>query len=148
MRHWFSILLTICFGGVFVYSGVVKVANPIAFLDNVRSFQMLRDPFAALLAISLPWLEIFAGVAVVTGVLRSGGLLILCASLVVFLAAIGWAWAHGIDIRCGCFGGSGNASSSYVDLMARDLALLALGGTVAWSQMRGGRAKVAKAKAV
>ncbi len=129
---WLYRLLATLFGGVFVYAGALKVRDPIAFLDNVRSFQMLADPYAAWLAISLPWLEIFAGLAVITGVLRAGGLLLLNGSLLVFFAAICWAWHHGIDIRCGCFGGSGSAVANYQELLTRDAALLLLGGAVAW----------------
>jgi uncharacterized membrane protein YphA (DoxX/SURF4 family) len=80
-------LLCLLFGGAFIYAGVMKAQQPMVFLDDVRSFQILHDPYAAWVAMGLPWLEIFAGLAVVTGILRSGGLLILNASLIVFVAA-------------------------------------------------------------
>ena len=134
---WLHRLLATLFGGVFLYAGVLKARDPIVFLDDVRSFQMLADPYAAWLAISLPWLEIFAGLAVITGVLRAGGLLLLNAALLVFFVAISWAWYRGIDIRCGCFGDSGSASASdYFTLLARDAALLLLGGAVGIVGMR------------
>jgi uncharacterized membrane protein YphA (DoxX/SURF4 family) len=117
--HWL-------FGGVFIYAGIVKAWNPQLFLDDVRSFQLLGDPWAACLAMGLPWLEIFAGIAVITGLWRPGGLLVLNGALIAFLGAIGIAWYRGIDIRCGCFGAS-MATSNYLELIARDVALLALG---------------------
>jgi len=119
-------LMHLVFGGVFVYAGVSKAWNPQAFLDDVRSFDLLGDPWAAWLAMGLPWLEIFAGLAVITGVLRRGGLLVLNGALVGFLGAIALSWHRGIDIRCGCFG-SAEASSNYVELILRDVLLLALG---------------------
>lgn len=79
----------------------------------------------------LPWLEILAGLAVMSGVLRSGGMLILNASLLIFLGAIILSWWRGIDIRCGCFGHQ-EASSSYRDLILRDLLLLAVGSVLVW----------------
>ncbi len=121
-----KILLHLIFGGVFVYAGTVKAWNPQAFLDDVRSFDMLPDPLAAWLAMGLPWLEIFAGLAVITGVMRGGGLLILNGALLSFLGGIGIAWYRGIDIRCGCFGAS-TATSNYIELIIRDLVLLLLG---------------------
>lgn len=121
-----KILLHLIFGGAFVYAGVVKAWNPQAFLEDVRSFDMLPDPLAAWLAMGLPWLEIFAGLAVITGVMRHGGLLILNGALLSFLGGIGIAWYRGIDIRCGCFGAS-TATSNYVELIVRDVVLLALG---------------------
>ncbi len=125
------LLLHFFFGGVFVYAGILKVADPMSFLDDVRSFDLLDDPFAAWLAMGLPWLEIFAGLAVMSGFLRSGGLLILNASLLIFLVAISISWWRGIDIRCGCFGHS-DASTSYRDLILRDLLLLAVGIVLVW----------------
>ena len=118
-------ILHFLLGGIFVYAGVMKALRPMVFLDDVRSFALLPDPYAALLAMFLPWLEIFAGLAVISGCLRKGGLLLLTGSLLVFLIAIGIAWAHGTDIRCGCFGGDVE-SSGYLTLIVRDLLLLAL----------------------
>ncbi|MFN0076591.1 MAG: MauE/DoxX family redox-associated membrane protein [Prosthecobacter sp.] len=125
------LLLHFFFGGVFVYAGILKVADPMSFLDDVRSFDLIGDPFAAWLAMGLPWLEIFAGLAVMSGFLRSGGMLILNASLLIFLGAIILSWWRGIDIRCGCFGHS-DATSNYRDLILRDLLLLATGIVLVW----------------
>jgi uncharacterized membrane protein YphA (DoxX/SURF4 family) len=118
-----------------VYSGWAKVQDPSAFLGAVRSFDLLGDPFAAWVALFLPWMEIFAGLAVVTGILRHGGLLLLNLSLVVFLAGICVSWARGLDIRCGCFGDPNQLTSTaaaYTELIIRDLVLLALGGFLQW----------------
>ncbi|MBE2284368.1 MAG: DoxX family membrane protein [Prosthecobacter sp.] len=125
------LLLHFFFGGVFVYAGLLKVADPMSFLDDIRSFDLLGDPWAAWLAMGLPWLEILAGLAVMSGFLRSGGMLILNGSLVVFLIAICLAWWRGIDIRCGCFGHS-DATSSYRDLILRDVLLLLAGIVLVW----------------
>lgn len=125
------LLLHFLFGGVFVYAGILKVADPMSFLDDVRSFDLLGDPWAAWVAMGLPWLEIFAGLAVMSGFLRSGGLVILNASLVLFLIVISIAWFRGIDIRCGCFGHT-DATSSYRDLILRDVLLLLAGIVLVW----------------
>ena len=119
-------LLCLTFGAVFLYAGAMKLRDPIAFLDDVRSFQILPDPFAAWLALGLPWLEILAALAVITGLLRPGGLAVLNGLLIVFLAAIALSWARGLDLSCGCFGGD-PAASDYPTLLIRDLLLLVLG---------------------
>lgn len=125
--NWLQRILHLLFGGVFVYAGIMKAWHPMVFLEDVRSFALLPDPYAALLAIFLPWLEIFAGLAVIVGALRKAGLAVLNLSLLLFLGAIVIAWVRGTDIRCGCFGGSSDATSSYIELIIRDLVLLALG---------------------
>jgi putative oxidoreductase len=126
-------LLAILFGAIFLYAGVLKAYDPSAFLADVRSFALLPDPYAAWLALGLPWLEILAGMAVILGVLRSGGLLLLNAALVAFFVAIAQAWWRGISIHCGCFGAKTGASE-YAELFTRDLLLLALGLWLLWRE--------------
>ena len=132
---WLRLFLHLLFGGVFVYAGALKAWDPAAFVMDVRSFELLRDPLAAWLAMGLPWLEIFAGLAVMSGPLRAGGLLILNVTLVGFLIAILSAWARGLDIQCGCFGG-GAGTTDYVELLVRDVVLLALGFWLAFSSRK------------
>lgn len=132
---WIVRLLCLAFGGLFIFSGWEKIKDPTAFLGAVRSFDLLSDPYAAWVALSLPWMELFAGFAVIAGVLRRGGLLLLNLSLVVFLLGICISWARGLDIRCGCFGDPNHltsTSAAYAELVIRDLVLLALGGFLQW----------------
>ncbi len=96
---------------------------------------MLPDPFSAWLALGLPWLEIFAGVAVIIGVLRQSGLLLLNLSLVMFFIALGSAWHRGLNIDCGCFGG-GEKTTDYTMLFVRDGLLLAAGLLLMWLEHR------------
>jgi uncharacterized membrane protein YphA (DoxX/SURF4 family) len=129
---WTKVVLAFVFGGVFIWAGWVKVQDPAQFLVNIRSFHLLPDPFAAWLALLLPWLEIFAGLCVLTGWLQRGGLLILNASLVAFAIALISAWMRGLDVECGCFGG-GKGTTTIVEALIRDAVLLAVG---AWLMMR------------
>lgn len=141
---WILRVLAVLFGGTFIYAGVVKASDPGLFLIDIRSYDMpiMHDPHAAWLAISLPWLEIFAGLAVVAGVFRSSGLLILNVLLVVFFFAIGSAWHRGINIKCGCFGGGGDAAANYTWLFTRDGLLLALGLVTSWLEWRRVRGRI------
>jgi putative oxidoreductase len=125
-KPWLGEAIAWVFGLVFIWSGWIKAQDPAQFLASIRSFHILPDPFAAWLALALPWLEIFAGLAVLTGWLRQGGLLLLNASLVIFAAALVAAWLRGLDIECGCFG-SGKGATSIVDALLRDAALLGIG---------------------
>ncbi|MEZ0275012.1 MAG: MauE/DoxX family redox-associated membrane protein [Roseimicrobium sp.] len=127
-----ALVLAWIFGGVFIWAGWVKVQDPSQFLVSIRSFHLLPDPFAAWLALLLPWLEIFSGLCVFTGWLRRGGLLLLNASLVVFAIALVTAWARGLDVECGCFGG-GKGTTTIVEALIRDAVLLAVG---AWLMLR------------
>lgn len=124
-------LLALVFGGVFVYAGVLKLRDPGLFLIDIRSFDMLPDPYAAWLALVLPWIEILSGLAVITGFFRKGGLLLLNLALVAFFIAIGIAKSRGLSIQCGCFGGHDSASN-YLELFVRDGVLLLMGLILLW----------------
>lgn len=125
-KCWVYRLVALVFGGVFVYSGILKALDPGRFVISVRSFRLLPDPFAAWLAMGLPWLEIVAGLAVITGILRRGGLMLLNVALVIFAVALCLAWARGLNVECGCFGGGG--ATAIVDALLRDALLLLMGG--------------------
>lgn len=135
---WFWRFAALFFGGVFIYAGVLKLRDPLLFQKDIESFDLIGDPWTAMLAVSLPWLELLAGLAVITGILRNGGLLLLNLSLVVFFGAIGSAWYRGLNIECGCFGGA-NATPSYAGLFIRDGLLLALGLALMWKDARSAR---------
>jgi putative oxidoreductase len=132
---WLILILAWLFGMVFIWTGWLKVQDPAQFLVNIRSFRILPDPFAAWLALGLPWLEIFAGLAVLTGWLRKGGLLLLNAALVIFGIALISAWVRRLDIECGCFGGK-HGATSIEEALVRDAVLLAVGLWLAFMQRR------------
>lgn len=121
--------------GVFVYAGVLKAVDPQEFLLDVRSFQMLRDPWAAVLALGLPWLEIFCGLALLLGGWTRGACLILGGLLLVFAAAFIQAWARGIDVTCGCFGKTEN-KTDFGQSLSIDGMLLVLTALVWWARAR------------
>ncbi len=127
--NWARRILAFGFGGVFVYAGARKLWDPGLFLIDIRSFDLLPDPFAAWLALVLPWVEVLAGLAIMTGVFRRGGLVLLNAALVTFFIALGIAQSRGLSIQCGCFGGH-DTTADYLELFLRDGALLLVGITL------------------
>jgi putative oxidoreductase len=91
-------------GGIFVYAGVVKVLNPVQFANDIDNYKTLPWFVSVRLAVYLPWLEIFCGLALISRFLYRGGLLILTALILVFIGATIAAKMRGLDITCGCFG--------------------------------------------
>lgn len=127
--------------GVFLYTGAVKAWDPGAFVLNVRSFQMLGDPWAAWVALGLPWLEVWTGLALLLGGWARGALLVSAGLSVAFIAAFVQAWVRDLDVTCGCFGKSEN-KTNFVAALAIDFSLLALTIFAAWALKQSGRRAV------
>ena len=91
-------------GGVFIYSGVVKVLDPLAFAQQVRNYRTVGQDLAFLVAVYLPWLEILAGAFVAAGVLKKASAALISLMLGGFIALVAVTMVRGIDVDCGCFG--------------------------------------------
>ena len=133
-------------GGVFLVAGALKLPDPDAAVRAVRAYRLLPEPLVAPVAFGLPVLEIAVGLALVAGVFVRTAAVVAAALLVVFLAGVGSAWARGLQIDCGCFGGGGEVAAgetAYPTEVVRDVALLAVALALArWPRSRlalGGR---------
>lgn len=85
------LLARLVIGGFFIYMGVVKLQDPIAFLKQVRLYEMLPETPPYLLngtAIVLPWLEIVCGLALIVGIYLRGAGATIALMLAVFSPAI------------------------------------------------------------
>ena len=117
-------ILDVIVGGIFIYAGVVKVLDPIQFSNDIDNYQSLPWFVSVRLALYLPWLEIFCGIALAFRFLHRGGLSILTALILVFIGATIAAKLRGLDISCGCFGHA-SQGWSFPQHMAVDLAIFA-----------------------
>jgi uncharacterized membrane protein YphA (DoxX/SURF4 family) len=112
---------------VFLFAGFAKLADPARFAVEIGNYRLLPPLVAGLVAVYLPWLEITLGLGLCVPRLRFAATAISAALLGVFCAALVGALLRGLDIRCGCFGGSGaDAGLSAGQALARNLALIAL----------------------
>jgi putative oxidoreductase len=101
---WIVGLGRVLLGLFFVLSGAVKAWDPAAFQQDVLAYQLVEVRSAFVVAHYLPFLEIALGVAVWTGIGYRVSLLVIAVLLFVFIGALSWTWALGLDIRCGCLG--------------------------------------------
>ena len=102
-----AIIARIALGGWFSYSGGIKVFGTglDRFTRDIANYQLVAPPLDAIAAYTVPWFEIVAGLCLMVGILRRGAILTLAGLVAVFAVCIGWAWAHQLDISCGCHGG-------------------------------------------
>ena len=123
-------------GVVLAVAGGLKVTSPAVSARAVRAFQILPYDFAGYVGYALPVVEILVGLLLIAGLFTrasavAGGLLMLA-----FVIGIISAWARGLSIDCGCFGGGGAVEASqtkYLPDLLRDLGLVAC---AAWLLVR------------
>jgi uncharacterized membrane protein YphA (DoxX/SURF4 family) len=127
--HW---PVAIVLGAVFVYASLDKIAHPAEFARIVYHYRILGPSPSVgpwlpnLLAVTLPWIEIVAGVFLIAGLWRREAAGLVAVLLVAFIGAVSWALLHGIDLEnCGCFTVSGAGRRAGINLLLEDLAMLA-----------------------
>jgi len=123
--------------GIFLYASIDKIANPAAFAKDIYNYQILPDALINLTALVLPWLELLLGLCLLTGVWMPGAVLTVNGLLIVFLAALVFNLARGLNVDCGCFGAGGlGPSMSTGGYLLRDMAFLSLGVFLFFSVFR------------
>ena len=91
-------------GALFVYSALAKISDPEDFARAVMRYGVLPDFTLGLFSLTMPMLELLAGLAMLfTKWLRESAL-IVSGMLAMFIVALVQALARGLEISCGCFG--------------------------------------------
>jgi hypothetical protein len=111
-------------GGVFVFAGVIKLLDPAKFAQDIANYQAFPHWTWNLAAAIVPVTEILAGLAVLTGVKRRAGAIVLGSLTLAFVGLILSVIVRDIDLSCGCFGEAAEASEVGWPLLLRDVGLL------------------------
>lgn len=97
------LVLRLLLGAVFVYASLDKIWDPAAFAKIVYQWQVVGPVASNLVAVTLPWVELLAGLLLIAGVWKRESALVVALMLVVFIVAAGTVMARGIDVEnCGC----------------------------------------------
>jgi uncharacterized membrane protein YphA (DoxX/SURF4 family) len=128
---WIGLLSRLVLGGVLLAAGLLKYQHLDKSQMAVRAYELLPIPFANFMGIILPFVEIAAGILLVIGAGVRISALVSAVLMVAFIIGISWAWARGLSIDCGCFGGGGQVepgTASYLPELLRDggLGLMAI----------------------
>lgn len=131
-----GLLARLVLGGALLVAGGLKVGNPRGSARAVQAYEVLPFEVAEYVGIALPWIEVIVGALLVLGLFVRVNALIGTLLMAVFVVGIAQAWARGLTIDCGCFGGGGEVAAEetrYGREIARDLAFALCG---AWLVLR------------
>ena len=81
--------------------------HPADSVRAVRAYDLLPEAVVPAVGHLLPVVEVVIGLCLVLGVLVRGTSLVSALLFVAFIIGISSAWARGLSIDCGCFGGGG-----------------------------------------
>jgi uncharacterized membrane protein YphA (DoxX/SURF4 family) len=129
LQPWIGLVCRLTLGGVLFVAGFLKVDKLEVSQMAVRSYELLPIPIANFLGQTLPFFEVVIGLLLILGaatrvVAALGGF-----TMFIFIIAIGQAWARGLNIDCGCFGGGGTVApgeTRYLQEILRDAGLVAM----------------------
>lgn len=117
-------------GGVLLYAGATKVLTPVGSARAVQAYQIFPFEMAQYIGYALPIVEIIIGGLLILGLFTRTNAILGTVLMVLFIAGIASAWARGLTIDCGCFGGGGEVApgeTQYPQRIAEDIAFTLCG---------------------
>ncbi len=122
----------IILGGVFVYAGLNKVLHPLEFEKIITGFKIFPGWMIHVTALSIPWVEIIIGLALIAGIFKKQCAALLTALLAVFIVVISIALFEGTFTGCGCFSTDGGTATVMdgIWIIVRDILFMVPGGVI------------------
>jgi len=131
-NRWLLFLVRVIVGGVFIWAGALKIADPLGFAQSIKNYQVVPTGLAFIVAVVLPWVEVLSGAFLIIGVFKRSSALLISLLLIGFIGLVALALARGIDTSCGCFGSLSRRAD--LTLILTDAVLLVLSLTVFFSR--------------
>ncbi|MBJ13131.1 MAG: hypothetical protein CMG62_08695 [Candidatus Marinimicrobia bacterium] len=102
VKLYFTIVARILLGLMWVWAGIEKIADPGQFARDISNYHLLPFGTENIIAIILPWLELFIGVSLIIGLYIDASSIISAGLMSVFIIFIFQAMVRGFNIECGC----------------------------------------------
>ena len=129
LQPWLGLVFRLTLGGVLFVAGYLKVDKLEISQMAVRSYELLPIPLANFLGVVLPFFEVVIGLLLILGAATRIMAALGGFTMFIFIIAIAQAWARGLNIDCGCFGGGGAVApgeTRYLQEILRDAGLVAM----------------------
>ena len=138
--EWLTVRVQLALGAIFVAAALPKLADPPSFAHMIYNYRILPAGLINITALTLPWVEILAGGALLLGVWKRPARWLIVAMLVVFMLAIAFNLARNNAIDCGCFDTSA-AGLTFEEqirdmwmVILRDAGMLLMCAQLAWAE--------------
>jgi uncharacterized membrane protein YphA (DoxX/SURF4 family) len=129
VRDLLGVGCRVLLAGVWLYAGGAKVGDLAAATRAVKAYQLLPNGVAEWIGAGLPFAELALALLLLLGLATRAAAAVSAVLLTAFVVGIASAWARGLNIDCGCFGGGGELgageSPNYALEIARDGLFLA-----------------------
>jgi uncharacterized membrane protein YphA (DoxX/SURF4 family) len=127
-NSWTELIARWILGITFIYASYHKIISPGDFAKIIYGYDLLPDGLINLIAIILPFVELFSGLALILGIYPLSAALIVNGMLLTFIIALSINLVRGHEFDCGCFSfGETGYTSSAVQLLVRDIMYFFLG---------------------
>jgi uncharacterized membrane protein YphA (DoxX/SURF4 family) len=114
-------------GALFVFASIDKIIHPLAFAQVIHYYRLTPPELINFLALLFPWMELLAGLLLITGYRVKGSCLLINILLVFFIIVLAITTIRGINVACGCFSTSTAVKSNLVVRIIEDIGMLILG---------------------
>jgi uncharacterized membrane protein YphA (DoxX/SURF4 family) len=121
------LIFRVILGVIFIYASLDKIAHPEQFARIIYNYKILPPFLINVFAITLPWVELIAGLFLILGIFTESASLLICLMLMVFVVAISINLYRGIDLNCGCFSTDPAGKKEGANLLIKDFLFLFLG---------------------
>lgn len=139
---WLTVRVQIALGVIFIAAAWPKIIDPPSFAHMVYNYRVLPAGLINITALTMPWLEILVGLALILGIWVKPARWIVAGMLIVFIIAIAFNLMRDNAIDCGCFDVSAAGKTHEERLrdmwlvILRDIGMLLMVAQLAWAERR------------
>ncbi|WP_062290222.1 MauE/DoxX family redox-associated membrane protein [Demequina phytophila] len=110
VQPWLSTAVRLGMAASLIAAAMPKLLDIPQSIIAVRAYRILPETVVPLVGTLQPFLELLLAAFLVAGLFTRAAAVMWLAMMAAYTTGVIWAWAHGLSIDCGCFGGGGEVA--------------------------------------
>ncbi len=110
VQPWLSTVVRLAMAGILVAAAIPKMLDIPQSIIAVRAYRLLPEAIVPFVGTMLPFFELLLAVFLLAGLFTRTASIVWLVMMAGFVTGVIWAWANGLSIDCGCFGGGGDVA--------------------------------------